>query len=125
MAPQNCQIKDGLREHLEESKQAFEAVDNLSLVAKTSDILYMTRIQKERFTNPEDYQKAKGQYILDSSLANTMKTDAIIMHPLPRVNEITPDVDGNPRARYFEQAENGLWVRMALLKMLDNYWYKK
>ena len=110
---------------VEESKQAFEAVDNLSLVAKTSDILYMTRIQKERFTNPEDYQKAKGQYILDSSLANTMKTDAIIMHPLPRVNEITPDVDGNPRARYFEQAENGLWVRMALLKMLDNYWYKK
>ncbi len=125
VAPENCQIKDSLKNHLKENKQAFEMVDDLSLVAKTSDILYMTRIQKERFTNEADYQKAKGQYILNTALADTMKANAIIMHPLPRVNEITPDVDENPRARYFEQAENGLWIRMALLKILNNHWYTK
>ena len=125
VAPENCQIKDGLREHLEENKQAFEELNDLASATKNSDIVYMTRIQKERFTSPADYEKAKGKYILNSALAETMKPAAIIMHPLPRVNEITPDVDDNPRARYFEQAENGLWVRMALLKMLNDSRYGK
>lgn len=81
-------------------------------------MLYVTRIQKERFDNPEEYEKCKGQYIIDTELANSMKPNSIIMHPLPRVDEITPDVDKNPRAVYFRQAANGKYVRMALLKMI-------
>ena len=80
----------------------------------------MTRVQKERFATTEEYEMAKGKLILNNTSANKMKENAIIMHPLPRVDEIAISVDKNKRARYFEQAANGLWVRMAILKILND-----
>lgn len=84
-------------------------------VAADTDILYVTRVQKERFAAPADYEAVKGSYVIDQSIADSMKPTARIMHPLPRVGEITPEVDADPRAAYFRQMRNGLYVRMALL----------
>ena len=78
----------------------------------------MTRIQKERFASQEDYLKHKGCYIVNRDILELMKKPSIIMHPLPRVDEISPEVDSDPRAAYFRQAENGLYIRMALLKII-------
>ena len=84
------------------------------------DILYMTRVQKERFFNEEDYKRLKDYYVLTKEKLKTAKKDLCIMHPLPRVNEIATEVDDDPRAKYFEQANYGRFIRMALiLKMLD------
>ena len=79
------------------------------------DIIYMTRVQKERFFNEADYIRLKDTYILDKSKLKTAKPDLSILHPLPRVNEISTDVDSDPRACYFRQALNGKYVRMALI----------
>jgi aspartate carbamoyltransferase catalytic subunit len=87
---------------------------------RACDILYMTRIQKERFFNEADYLKLKNSYLLDVEKMELAKKDAILMHPLPRVNEISVDIDSDPRAVYFEQAAMGMYVRMALiLKLLE------
>jgi aspartate carbamoyltransferase len=86
--------------------------------ALQADIIYMTRIQKERFDDPDEYERLKGSYILDRSLVEKGKKDISIMHPLPRVNEIALDVDDLPNAAYFAQAHNGVYVRMALLAMV-------
>ena len=84
------------------------------------DILYMTRVQKERFFNEEDYIRLRDSYILDNGKMALAKPDMIVMHPLPRVNEISVEVDDDPRAAYFPQARFGRFVRMALiLKMLE------
>ena len=80
----------------------------------------MTRVQKERFDAAEDYQEAASKFILTPDLVEQMKPESIIMHPLPRVDEIPPEVDSTPQARYFEQAQNGLYIRMALLYLLLN-----
>lgn len=82
------------------------------------DIIYMTRVQKERFFNEADYIRLKDTYILDKSKLKTAKPDLSILHPLPRVNEISTDVDSDPRACYFRQALNGKYVRMALIMTL-------
>ncbi len=82
------------------------------------DILYMTRIQKERFLKEEDYIRLKDSYILNTSTLDNAKEDLLILHPLPRVNEIHTDVDNDPRAKYFEQAKLGVYVRMALIVLL-------
>ncbi|MDR0357637.1 MAG: aspartate carbamoyltransferase [Clostridiales Family XIII bacterium] len=82
------------------------------------DILYMTRVQKERFFNEEDYVRLKDSYILDANKMKIASPDMIVMHPLPRVNEIATEVDDDPRAVYFKQAKNGMYVRMALLMSL-------
>ena len=96
-----------------ETKDIEEHIDKL-------DVLYMTRVQKERFFNEADYIRLKDYYILNKEKLNKAKDDLIIMHPLPRVNEISTDVDDDPRARYFEQAQYGKYIRMALiLKMLE------
>jgi aspartate carbamoyltransferase catalytic subunit len=123
VSPENSRIKDGVKEYLQEHELAFTESDNLESCLKDTDILYMTRIQKERFKNRLEYEKAKGNLILDLLKVQAMKEEAIIMHPLPRVNEISVKVDDNKRAKYFEQAANGLWVRMALLKKLNDYNY--
>jgi len=87
-------------------------------VAADVDVLYQTRIQKERFQDrPEDYEKAKGKYIIDAEVMRLLPQHAVVMHPLPRVDGILPEVDSDPRAAYFRQARNGLYVRMALLKL--------
>ena len=88
------------------------------------DILYMTRIQQERFENLEEYYFLKGSYILTSDVVRLGKPEMRVMHPLPRVDEITVEVDGMDQAAYFRQSENGIYMRMALLKTLWNN-YKK
>jgi aspartate carbamoyltransferase catalytic subunit len=96
----------------------FRETEDLQKAMKDLDILYMTRIQKERFADLVEYEKVKGCYVLDRSMLTAAKNDMKIMHPLPRVDEISTDVDDTPYQLYFEQAKNGVTVRMALLAML-------
>ena len=96
----------------------FTEFENISDVLGEVDVLYVTRIQKERFVSAAEYKKLKGSYIIDSGSLKRMKQKSIIMHPLPRVNEIASEVDTDPRAAYFRQAKNGLYLRMALLQNL-------
>ncbi len=93
--------------------------ESLDKVIDKADVLYVTRVQKERFASLEEYEKVQGSYIIDGDVANKMKKSASIMHPLPRVGEIHFDVDANPRAAYFRQMRNGLYVRMALLEQVQ------
>lgn len=104
-------IKSKYDVEIQEITQLEDAMDKI-------DILYMTRIQKERFFNEEDYLKLKNSYILTKDKIKTAKEDMIIMHPLPRVNEISPEIDENKRAIYFDQARLGVYVRMALIGKL-------
>ncbi|HLF05674.1 MAG TPA: aspartate carbamoyltransferase, partial [Thermoplasmata archaeon] len=83
-----------------------------------ADVLYVTRIQKERFPDPEEYRKMVGTYRVDLDLLKDAKRDLIVMHPLPRVDEVAPEVDGSPHARYFQQAFNAVPVRMAILSLI-------
>ena len=87
-------------------------------VLSETDVLYVTRIQKERFEDPADYEAVKDSYVIDPQIMMLAKPDMIVMHPLPRVGEISPDFDDDPRAAYFRQMEYGLYVRMALLAMV-------
>jgi aspartate carbamoyltransferase catalytic subunit len=91
---------------------------SLEKVLPETDVLYVTRVQKERFEDPADYEKVKGAYVIDPAIMKAAKQDMIVMHPLPRVGEISPDFDEDPRAAYFRQMEYGLYVRMALLAMV-------
>lgn len=90
----------------------------LTEILPQTDVLYVTRVQKERFENPEDYEKVKGAYVIDPQIMKAAKKEMIVMHPLPRVGEISTDFDDDPRAAYFRQMEYGLYVRMALLAMV-------
>ncbi len=121
IAPENSKIKKGIKDHLKRKGLKFQETDVLDKYLEEVDILYMTRIQKERFESEKEYEKAKGKLILDLPLVERMKENAIVMHPLPRVDEIAVEVDNNYRAKYFEQAANGLWVRMALLKDMNDH----
>jgi len=94
--------------------------ENLQDILPELDVLYMTRIQKERFPDEQEYEKVRGSYFLDAEHVKKMKPDAIIMHPLPRVDEIRPDVDQTPQARYFRQMQNGRNLRAALLSLILN-----
>ena len=91
---------------------------SLEKVLPETDVLYVTRVQKERFENADDYEKVKGAYVIDPAIMQTAKKEMIVMHPLPRVGEISTDFDDDPRAAYFRQMEYGLYVRMALLAMV-------
>src|SRR5688572_16222336 len=90
----------------------------LEEAARTCDVLYVTRVQKERFADPAEYEKVKDAFVVDADLLSRTKSRAIILHPLPRVDEISPDVDGLPAAKYFDQARNGVPIRMAVLATL-------
>ncbi|MAG15945.1 aspartate carbamoyltransferase [Candidatus Woesearchaeota archaeon] len=96
----------------------YRQEEDLLKVSKELDVLYVTRIQKERFVSPEEYAKVKGIYKLDKSLAQHIKEDAKILHPLPRVDEMNPELDELPQSIYFQQAHNGIPVRMALLGLV-------
>lgn len=96
----------------------FEEARRLEEVIGSLDILYMTRVQKERFFNEEDYVRLKDSYILNAEKMLLAREDMIVLHPLPRVNEIAPEVDNDPRAMYFRQARYGMYVRMALIMKL-------
>ena len=117
VAPEIVKMRDDIKDMLTSRKIDWQEVTDLKEVASSVDVLYQTRIQKERFTDLNDYAKARGKYIIDGSIVNLMQPHARILHPLPRVDEITVDVDSDPKAAYFRQAKNGLYIRMALLKM--------
>ena len=119
VAPDVVRMKDDIKEYLRRRQVYFEEADDLHKVAQRVDVVYQTRIQKERFGDrTEEYAQAQGKYIIDRSVMDVMQDHAIVMHPLPRVDEIDPEVDADPRAAYFRQAHNGLYVRMAILRML-------
>ncbi len=94
----------------------LQELDSLENILSEIDVLYVTRVQKERFASEAEYNKLRGSYVIDNQSLAKLKKDAIIMHPLPRVDEIAPEVDADPRAAYFRQAKNGLYLRMALLQ---------
>ncbi|OPJ60310.1 aspartate carbamoyltransferase [Clostridium oryzae] len=104
-----------INEVLEKNNIQYEEAEKLEDVMEKLDILYMTRVQKERFFNEEDYIRLKDSYILDAEKMKLAKKDMFVLHPLPRVNEIAYEVDDDPRAYYFKQAKNGMYVRMALM----------
>lgn len=98
-----------------------DCVDDLESVVSEADVIACTRIQKERFDDLSDYEKYSGAYKIDKALMKMLKPDAIVLHPLPRVDEISPEVDSDPRAKYFNQVRNGVVVRMALYLKILNY----
>ncbi|KXB42226.1 aspartate carbamoyltransferase [Amygdalobacter nucleatus] len=118
ISPKELQIPDYLRIFLNENNLEYKEVSSLDEVIDELDILYMTRVQKERFFNEADYIRLKDSYILNLAKLAKAKSDMIILHPLPRVNEIAEEVDQDPRAKYFNQVKNGMYVRMALILRL-------
>ncbi|WP_454052174.1 aspartate carbamoyltransferase [Clostridium sp. Marseille-Q7071] len=118
ISPQELKVPDYIIRLLEEKNVEFVQVEKMEDVIGELDILYMTRVQRERFFNEEDYVRLKDSYILDIEKMNMAKDDMIVLHPLPRVNEISYDVDNDERAVYFKQAKYGMFVRMALIAKL-------
>ncbi len=118
ISPEELRIPNYIREELIAANIPFEEVRSLDDAISSLDFLYMTRVQKERFFNEEDYIRLKDIYILDHKKMAKAKKDMLVLHPLPRVNEIAPEVDEDPRAVYFKQAEFGVYVRMALIMRL-------
>ena len=111
-------MSDEIKEYLDRHGVDYEEVEMLDTAMKEADVVYQTRIQKERFPSKEEYERFRGHYVIDRLMADSMKEGAIIIHPLPRVGEIAPEVDDSPHAVYFKQVGYGLMVRMALLKMV-------
>ena len=119
ISPSELAIPEYIRESvLDASGVEDESVHRLEDVIDTIDILYMTRVQKERFFNEQDYIRLKDSYILDKAKMKLARPDMIVLHPLPRVNEIAPEVDDDPRAAYFRQVKYGMYARMALIAKL-------
>jgi aspartate carbamoyltransferase catalytic subunit len=100
-------------EHLQGGR--VDETDDFTAAISGVDVLYQTRIQAERFASPDEYERYRGVYVLTVDLMQRLPEHAVVMHPLPRVGEIDPLVDADPRAAYFRQARNGVWVRMAVL----------
>lgn len=121
ISPKELQVPSYIRNDvLMASGNEFEEVERLEDAIPKLDILYMTRVQKERFFNEEEYMRMKDYYILDKAKMELAKDDMIVLHPLPRVNEISVEVDDDPRACYFKQVKYGMYMRMALiLKLLE------
>jgi len=116
VAPPLLKMKEDILEHLRERNVTFVEETALDKVLPEVDVVYQTRVQKERFGDRiADYEMCRGVYIINQDTLRLMKPKSIIMHPLPRLDEITMEVDEDPRAAYFRQAQNGLYVRMALL----------
>ncbi|MCL2762055.1 MAG: aspartate carbamoyltransferase [Treponema sp.] len=115
ISPEELIIPEYITRHLQKHNIEFTETRSLEEAIPQLDVLYMTRVQKERFFNEEDYIRLKDTYVLNKEKMALSKNDLIILHPLPRVNEIAVEVDGDPRAAYFKQAKYGMYVRMALL----------
>ena len=118
ISPEELRIPDYITDMLKEKNIPYEEKIRLEDVMGDLDLLYMTRVQKERFFNEEDYVRLKDFYILDEAKMKLAKPDMIVLHPLPRVNEISVEVDNDPRAAYFRQVQYGVYVRMALILTL-------
>lgn len=120
ISPKELKLPDYMKEILDNKNIEYIETNNIEEYMNKLDVLYMTRVQKERFFNEEDYLRLKDYYILTKDKLKKAKKDLIILHPLPRVTEISKEVDDDKRAKYFEQAYNGVYIRMALiLKLLE------
>lgn len=118
ISPEELKVPDYITDMLKEKNIPYEEVIRLEDTMPKLDLLYMTRVQKERFFNEEDYVRLKDFYILDKAKMEQAKPDMMVLHPLPRVNEISVEVDDDPRAAYFKQVQYGVYVRMALILTL-------
>lgn len=118
ISPEELRVPDYITDMLKEKGITYEEVISLETCMPQLDLLYMTRVQKERFFNEEDYVRLKDFYILDKAKMQLAKEDMLVLHPLPRVNEISVEVDDDPRAAYFPQVQYGVYVRMALILTL-------
>ena len=118
VSPQILKMPAEIIEYLKSRHIKFIELEDMKAIIPDVDILYVTRIQKERFNDMSQYEAVKNLFIVDRSIVSRMKETARILHPLPRVNEISIEVDNDPRAAYFREARNGLFIRMALLKLV-------
>ncbi|MCI8427463.1 MAG: aspartate carbamoyltransferase [Lachnospira sp.] len=115
ISPKELRVPDYMTETLKDNNIPYKEVEKLEDVMTELDILYMTRVQRERFFNEDDYLRMKDFYILDKAKMELAKSDMYVLHPLPRVNEISVEIDDDPRAAYFKQVQFGVYVRMALI----------
>jgi aspartate carbamoyltransferase catalytic subunit len=118
VSPPAVPMGPDVRRALDEHGIAYRDESDLASVLPDVDVVYQTRIQRERFATPSEYEASRGVYVIDKAAMERLNSNAIVMHPLPRVDEITPECDSDPRAAYFRQAHNGVYIRMALLKLL-------
>lgn len=118
VSPDAVPMGDDIRRALDRAGVRHRDEPNLSKALRVADVVYQTRIQRERFVTQEEYRAAQGIYVIDEASMSLLGSNAIVMHPLPRVDEIRPEVDRDPRAAYFRQAQNGVFIRMALLHQL-------
>jgi aspartate carbamoyltransferase catalytic subunit len=118
VSPSSLRMPEEITSSLKEGGIKIEETEDLQKAASHSDLIYMTRIQKERFGDLSEYEQVRGRYIIDGEFLNRIKKKITILHPLPRVDEISPEVDDYPGAAYFRQVRNGVFVRMALLSMV-------
>jgi aspartate carbamoyltransferase catalytic subunit len=116
VSPPAVPMGEDVRQELTEAGIPFYDEPDLNAVLPHVDVVYQTRVQKERFLTPEEYESVRGQYVIDAESMRLLAPGAIVLHPLPRVDEITTEVDSDPRAAYFRQAHNGVYIRMALLE---------
>lgn len=118
VSPPEVTMGEDVRQALTASGIPYQDESDLARAVRDVDVVYQTRIQKERFDSPEDYARNKGIYIVDAETMADLPETAIVMHPLPRVDEISPAFDSDPRAKYFDEARNGVFIRMAMLDAL-------
>lgn len=118
ISPNELRVPEYVTQELDNAGIEYTTAEQLESVIGDLDILYMTRVQKERFFNEQDYIRLKDSYILDNQKMSLARRNMIVLHPLPRVNEIAPEVDNDPRAAYFKQVKYGMYVRMALIAKL-------
>jgi aspartate carbamoyltransferase catalytic subunit len=118
VAPPNVRMNDDIKSYLKSHNVIYEESEKLEEAVSNVDVVYQTRIQRERFSSMEEYEKTRGIFIIDRKILDILPEKAIIMHPLPRVDEIKYEVDGDPRSAYFRQAHNGLFIRMAILSIV-------
>jgi aspartate carbamoyltransferase catalytic subunit len=118
VSPVELKLPSSVKMHIKEKNLVYHQYTEMSEVMPIADIVYMTRIQRERFSDPMEYEKVKNSYILNKKMLENTKEDLKILHPLPRVNEIETEVDDCKQAYYFQQALNGVYVRQAILKLI-------
>ncbi|MGI0083755.1 MAG: aspartate carbamoyltransferase, partial [Nitrososphaerales archaeon] len=120
VSPAPLKMRQEVKDHLDSFKVEYVESSALDQYLPELDVLYVTRLQKERFTDPAEYEKFKGSYMVTPSMLQRAEKGMIVLHHLPRIDEIPLEIDSMPNARYFQQAANGLPVRMALLSMIVN-----
>jgi aspartate carbamoyltransferase catalytic subunit len=120
VSPQELRMPNEYKQYLSDRGIVYTETESMEEHIASADIIYMTRVQRERFRDPMEYERVKNAYILREAMLAGTKPNTRVLHPLPRVNEIDPEVDSNPKAYYFQQTENGVYVRMAIINYLLN-----